>query len=211
MPFINGKFYSNPAYGRALEEARQADASAESQGQHHQTAGEHWVTIDHQHVLIHESDGPHSVRVRSEIERKVEEGYGETAGLLPARKPRARGSVYDRNTWDSDSARSLQQARTNIMDISIRNDTVRRSRPRDAHDPIQQSIWKDNVSAASQSRGSMAGNYFFIRQRGTGPRHPPKRAGFGQGKPTREYGPFRNVGGGDVPSGDQTHIDIYEK
>ncbi|HEV2298321.1 MAG TPA: hypothetical protein VGR72_07375 [Candidatus Acidoferrales bacterium] len=26
MPFINGRFYANPAYGRALERARQADA-----------------------------------------------------------------------------------------------------------------------------------------------------------------------------------------
>ena len=26
MPFINGKFYANPTYGRALERARQADA-----------------------------------------------------------------------------------------------------------------------------------------------------------------------------------------
>lgn len=31
MPFINGRFYANPAYGRALERARQADAESESE------------------------------------------------------------------------------------------------------------------------------------------------------------------------------------
>src|ERR1700683_5326452 len=39
MPFINGKFYVNPAYGRAIEKAR---ANEPTDGDR----GGHWVTID---------------------------------------------------------------------------------------------------------------------------------------------------------------------
>jgi hypothetical protein len=47
MHFINGKFYMNPAYGRAIENAR---ANEPTDGDH----GGHWVTIDGRHVLIAE-------------------------------------------------------------------------------------------------------------------------------------------------------------
>ncbi|HXN73028.1 MAG TPA: hypothetical protein VN861_10805 [Candidatus Acidoferrales bacterium] len=66
MPFINGKFYMNPAYARAIERARRARgiwseelpkfARAPLRGQNfsnegtpsdgqQQGSGEHWVTI----------------------------------------------------------------------------------------------------------------------------------------------------------------------
>jgi hypothetical protein len=47
VPFINGKFYMNPAYGRSLEDARASEATG---GDH----GGHWVTINGRHVLIPE-------------------------------------------------------------------------------------------------------------------------------------------------------------
>ncbi|MGB8524322.1 MAG: hypothetical protein WCD43_15255 [Candidatus Acidiferrales bacterium] len=73
MPFINGRFYMNPAYGRAIERARRAggiwseelpefaraplqeqnfsNEVSSSDGQQ-QSSGEHWVTIDGRRVLI---------------------------------------------------------------------------------------------------------------------------------------------------------------
>jgi rare lipoprotein A (peptidoglycan hydrolase) len=51
MPLINGRFYMNPTYGRAVERAREA-ATSSSEG-----PGEHWVTINGHHVLIHEKNG----------------------------------------------------------------------------------------------------------------------------------------------------------
>lgn len=60
MPFINGRFYMNPAYGRALEAARLADEGAEDEKPEMLAASDppdgndHWVTINHHHVLIHE-------------------------------------------------------------------------------------------------------------------------------------------------------------
>jgi hypothetical protein len=47
MPFINGKFYMNLAYGRALENARANESTDGDQGGH-------WVTINGRHVLIQE-------------------------------------------------------------------------------------------------------------------------------------------------------------
>jgi hypothetical protein len=45
MPFVNGKFYMNPAYGRAIENARANESTDGDQGGH-------WVTIGGRHVLM---------------------------------------------------------------------------------------------------------------------------------------------------------------
>jgi rare lipoprotein A (peptidoglycan hydrolase) len=52
VPFINGRFYINPAHGRALERARLAEAERDEQRQ--QQAG-HWVTINGNHVWIRDT------------------------------------------------------------------------------------------------------------------------------------------------------------
>jgi rare lipoprotein A (peptidoglycan hydrolase) len=56
MPRINGRYYINPAYGRALERARAAGDPPDRQ----EPLGDsdtHWVTIDGRHVLIPERQG----------------------------------------------------------------------------------------------------------------------------------------------------------
>lgn len=57
MPFINGKFYMNPAYGRALENARASEATSSQPDRQQRDSGAHWVTIDGRHVLIQETKG----------------------------------------------------------------------------------------------------------------------------------------------------------
>jgi len=52
MPFINGKFYMNPAYGRAVEDARAMESTASEADRQQQDSGAHWVTIDGRHVLM---------------------------------------------------------------------------------------------------------------------------------------------------------------
>ncbi len=145
-------------------------------------------------------------------EQKTEVGYGETAGLVPERAANAdpkKKSPYDSSTWDPNSTQQLQDGRTNIMDISDRNSNVKKATASD--NPIEQQAWNANADAAKNSKGSTPGKYFFIRQEGVGAQHPSKRAGYGQGTPIKSYGPFRNVGGGDVPRGNRTFIDIYDK
>jgi hypothetical protein len=80
MPFINGRFYINPAYGRALERARRVDGiwsehfpdfaaplrerdfwndGSPSEAQH-QSPDSHWVTIGGHHVLIEQASSQRS-------------------------------------------------------------------------------------------------------------------------------------------------------
>ena len=68
MPWINGRFYMNPAHGRAVELARAAETAAQHPMPHEQQHdGTHWVTIDHHHVLIDEVHvGEHHKHTNSE-------------------------------------------------------------------------------------------------------------------------------------------------
>jgi len=55
MPIINGRFYINPAQGRAVERARTAQAArnaAPRLREQDQERSGHWVTINGRHVLI---------------------------------------------------------------------------------------------------------------------------------------------------------------
>ena len=59
MPLINGRFYINPAVGRAIERARADGRLGGSEATHH-SEDPHWVTINHRHVLIEERQGAQS-------------------------------------------------------------------------------------------------------------------------------------------------------
>lgn len=70
MPFINGKFYMNPAYDRAVEDARDAEAPSQSDDsiKRAQPDGDgHWVTINHHHVLIDADRGQTASRPRERM------------------------------------------------------------------------------------------------------------------------------------------------
>lgn len=80
MPAINGRFYSNPAYGRGVERARLAERASE--------AGEElngrWVTINHHHIFIDESEsGPNQFEKSSENGKRLEFKYQVSIGALP--------------------------------------------------------------------------------------------------------------------------------
>jgi hypothetical protein len=110
MPFINGKFYMNPAYGRAIERARKAGgiwseerpefAGAPLQKQNfsnegspsnaqQQSSGDHWVTINGRHVLIQGTSAEQARMTQpvSEKERYLSiVVFNETGGLSPSAK-----------------------------------------------------------------------------------------------------------------------------
>lgn len=64
MPFVNGKYYMNPFHGVALARERLRAADGQDAEPEIVSAtgaqprrGDHWVTIDHRHVLIEEANG----------------------------------------------------------------------------------------------------------------------------------------------------------
>jgi RHS repeat-associated protein len=108
---------------------------------------------------------------------------------------------------------NLDTARENVADVSKRNSGVYSHTPtaEELKNPQIKAAWEASQAAANESKGSLPGKYFFIRQEEVGKQRPSKRAGFGQGTPIKSYGPFKNAGGGDVPRGSRTYIDIYDK
>jgi hypothetical protein len=61
MPFINGRFYMNPTYGRVIENARDSDAVPRQSAANQKQAGaSRWVTINGRHVLIQETQAGHA-------------------------------------------------------------------------------------------------------------------------------------------------------
>lgn len=96
MPVINGRFYANPAYGRGMERARLREEGAENDELEVVSAAEangangHWVTMDHRHILIHESTdrnahdssregGPANVSRRARIAEIARRHVGDTS------------------------------------------------------------------------------------------------------------------------------------
>ena len=131
--------------------------------------------------------------------------FGETSGL------RSEVGKNGKPITTPGADPNLKKARENVADVSARNGRVYSRTPSAAElkNPQVRAAWQASQAAAAASNGSLPGYNFFIRQAGVGPQRPSARAGWGQGKPVREYGPFINVGGGDVPKGPKTYIDIY--
>lgn len=76
MPFINGKFYMNPAYGREVEHLRLGGATPIKDAAQQADVGEdgdpdgHWITMDGNHVLIDQTKkgkAPHKPTITAEL------------------------------------------------------------------------------------------------------------------------------------------------
>jgi hypothetical protein len=53
MPFIKGRYYLNPSYGRAVERARARTLAGEQpELDATDSPGGQWITINHRHVFI---------------------------------------------------------------------------------------------------------------------------------------------------------------
>jgi rare lipoprotein A len=117
MPFINGKFYMNPAYGRAVESARRSGAipnqNTARQSQTHDDADEdgHWVTINGQHVLIDGSSQAQNPAVRRHPRQSAEKTADQARQTLPSSgqasiyadkfngRKTANGEIFDQNGY----------------------------------------------------------------------------------------------------------------
>ena len=141
--------------------------------------------------------------------------YGETAGLFPSRV--ARGSVYDPKTWrggfSPGSAGDLLLARRMIAETRKGNKRTRLAVIPFFPDRPSLLAWYCCAEAAEDAAGARLYTappgmrlHFYIRQAGKGTAKAPYLAAY---DPVMTFGPFVNVGGGDVPAGDATFIDFY--
>jgi hypothetical protein len=232
MPFINGRFYMNRAYGRAIERARTANQiwSEEIPGPtgvslreqsfgndvslsetHRKDSDAHWVTIDGHHVLIESTQaGParannRTIRAHSSPGTKPARIiFNETSGLRPANK----------------NPEDLHDARV-AMAHTLLNAKGMRHPPQTVTDKLTatsarailldaqaKAAWADSQDALREAADSTDDTkgavHFFLDYAGAiSPWATDDRE-------TAQYGPFVNTaGGGDVPRGKVVTIRIY--
>jgi hypothetical protein len=161
-------------------------------------------------VQLAATGAPAAALVRAVKERSGRTAiYGETSGLY-AQKKNPNGSTYDPNNWDPDSQAQLQEGRRWIAEVQRRNPSMKYNNPT-GNNPLEARQWEFANDAANRARSQQVSpsedTKIFLRQDGVGPQAPPWH-GYVLDK---SFGPFVNVGGGDVPKGDKTYIEIHRK
>ena len=137
--------------------------------------------------------------------------FAETRGLYPQSIDPNR-PIHDPQNWDRRSHRQLTGARRAMGAISERNDRIERLDGSQFRNPLEARQWREAATAA-RIRGTTDtppdAAWFNIRNADVEP-HPQRRhSALGNVRYWRSYGPFVNVGGGDVDPGRNTMIDIY--
>jgi RHS repeat-associated protein len=139
--------------------------------------------------------------------------WGETQGVYPTKNttnPTAK-ERYDPSNWDASKTKDLLEARANIDFIAEnRNDHLRKDNP-DLNDPLIKELasshLKDNFpEVAPEIKDNKDVKFFFLSAD-----KDAKHTGIGPGwdqKIVKSYGPFYNIGGGDVPKG-AMYINFY--
>lgn len=216
MPIINGRYYMNAQYGRALERDRLADE------EHRRVHGEpepSW--LDHFLGFAQSGDVKHGEQAREKgadpqaRRKRVSDDtigniiYNETSGLRPTA-----------DTGDG-SPQNLHDARIGAGTVAKTLDTngKRLGKPETAptqltHKEAQATrnggaakhAYEDSQAAARRASGDKNGpTHFYLDHRQS---KPP----WAKGKePKQSYGPFRNTsGGGDVPKGAKVWIRVYD-
>jgi hypothetical protein len=226
MPFINGKFYMNPAYGRAVEDTRRAGASlSQNTGRHGQGDSEfhddqdgHWVTINGNHVLIQDSGAERpQAQTQKSSTRPAAHGnarpgtkaariiFNETSGLRPSS-----GSAEDLHdarvalAHTLSNGESMSRSPATVTDIltpaaarAILTDAAAKAAWADSQDAVREA-----ATSADDTNGAV--NFFLDHPGVSRPRWAS------DDRETSHYGTFMNAAGeGDVPRGAQVTIRTY--
>lgn len=98
MPFVNGRFYANPTFGRNVERARAAEEISERQESNRQESNSHWVTIHGRHVLIKEA--PKAERdkiagIAGKYNGSTKWGFAQRKDNFPPNTNKCNKFVYD--------------------------------------------------------------------------------------------------------------------
>lgn len=141
--------------------------------------------------------------------------FAETRGLYPANV--GGGAVYDPRRWargfGPGSLGELTLARRMVAETRKRNKRTHLAYVPYRADRTALLAWYCCADAACDTVGTDVYPlppgmtlHFFIRQKDSGRQKAPYLSGR---DPVLSFGPFINVGGGDVPRGEATYIDFY--
>lgn len=239
MPFINGKFYMNPAYGRAIERARKANgiwseqfpkfAESAVRGEdvwndgspgdaQQQSSVADSVTIDGRHVLIDETRGLQSPHGNQEHAK----GHFNQAD----RRPGSKGARIifnetsglrpaNKNPEDLHDARvAMAHTLLNAENMAHPPRTVTdiltaRATRTILEDAEAKTAWADSQDALREAAGSTDDTNGAVHFLLDYPGLKPPSWATDD-RETAHYGPFVNTaGGGDVPRGKVITIRIY--
>jgi len=170
MPFVNGRFYMSPAYGRAVEQARAAEATTNQHGPQHQDQNAHWVTIDGNHVLMRETQAgraQHRARERKSLSSKGlnfikrQEGYSDKVYEDTAGNPTIGyghlirdGENFDKGITEGEASALL--ARDTKTAVSAVNDKVTAELSQTQFDAVVDFTY--NVGAGNLGKSTLLSN-----------------------------------------------------
>ena len=161
------------------------------------------------HTMAQSNGRTNKFKNSSLSDKQAQAAFGETSGIYPeVLKPGE--NPYSSKNWDFGSWASLQIARAYIGAVSLVNPYVNFVAPPSSSGFVIHQAWQQAIRAASISKTlNLPKNvdHFFLRQGGVGVQTPP----WSHVRLYQSFGPFINVGGGDVPAGTKTYIDFYQE
>jgi len=133
-----------------------------------------------------------------------EVSWGETSGLYPHSK-----HLYQPDKWDQTKTLQLLQARAAINEVGKRGEKVKRATP--ARGTIEQKMKPyhliENFPAIDSEIADPTVKWFYLSKYPDSPKAHPS---VGNSEIIKTYGPFYNIGGGDVPKG-STYVHFYKR
>lgn len=216
MPIINGKYYMNPQYGRALERDRSSDEEARRlYGEPEHSWLDHFLGFADQ-TGTRQATQSAQQRPLSQTQTKAATDkaigniiYNETSGLRPTSDVGS-GSQQDLHegrigagtvakTLDA-NGKKLGRPLTVTTQLTKREEKAVRS-----YHPATQAYEDSQAAAKKASRDKNGPTHFYLD-------HGQPPPSWTRGKaPKESYGPFRNVaGGGDTPKDAKVWIRVYD-
>ncbi|HEX8489377.1 MAG TPA: DUF4157 domain-containing protein [Chthoniobacterales bacterium] len=131
-----------------------------------------------------------------------EVSWGETAGLYPSKD-----NLYDPSKWDGAKKCELLRLRGALHAVGQRGESVHRGRP--GSGAVEQKLkpyhFIENFLSLDPEIAKAEVRFFYLSKHAALNTHPT----MGTLIWVKKYGPFFNVGGGDVPKGD-VYVHFYK-
>lgn len=136
--------------------------------------------------------------------------FGETGGLYPTANGQP-GSLYQPEKWDPQMTAELLKCRAAVTLVASRGERHRTAMPNTAN-AVERKLaayhLKDNFPPVDALIAADASVRFFFLSPNKDARHTGLNYDNWEVKMVKAYGPFYNVGGGDVPKG-PTYVLFY--